>query len=102
MPWLETAPVEQRLKFIDDVRSAQRRMTQLCARYGISRKTGYKWLARYADEGRRGLGDRSRTFKGQFPTGDGIECSPLTIADQHTRFLLSCSGLLSTQTVTAR
>jgi putative transposase len=28
--------------------------------------------------------------------------SPLTIADQHTRFLLSCHGLLSTQTVTAK
>jgi transposase InsO family protein len=41
-------------------------------------------------------------FKGQFPTGDGVYCYPLTIADQHTRFLLSCHGLLSTQTVMAR
>jgi hypothetical protein len=35
-------------------------MTQLCARYGISRKTGYKWPARYAEKGRRRLTDRSR------------------------------------------
>jgi hypothetical protein len=41
-------------------------------------------------------------FKGQFRTGDGLYCCPLTIADQHTRFLLSCRGVLSTQTVTAR
>jgi hypothetical protein len=41
-------------------------------------------------------------FKGHFRTGDGAYCYPLTIADQHTRFLLSCRGLLSTQTVTAR
>jgi transposase InsO family protein len=41
-------------------------------------------------------------FKGQFLTGDGRYCFPLTIADQHTRFLLTCRGVLSTQTVTAR
>ena len=41
-------------------------------------------------------------FKGQFRTRDGQHCYPLTIADHHTRFLLSCRGLLSTQTVTAR
>ena len=41
-------------------------------------------------------------FKGQFRTGNGIYCYPLTMADQHTRFLLTCHGRLSTQTVTAR
>jgi transposase InsO family protein len=34
-------------------------------------------------------------FKGHFKTGDGVYCYPLTIADQHTRFLLACQGLLS-------
>jgi hypothetical protein len=34
-------------------------MTELCARYAVSRKTGYKWLARYAAEGPAGLHDRS-------------------------------------------
>ncbi len=41
-------------------------------------------------------------FKGQFRTGDGRYCFPLTLADQHTRYLLACRGLLSTQTVTAK
>jgi len=41
-------------------------------------------------------------FKGQFRTGNRLYCYPLTIADQHTRFLLECRGLLSTQTVTAK
>jgi transposase InsO family protein len=167
-------------------------MSELCARYGVSRRIGYKWIERYAEEGRRGLQNRSRAphhcphkiapdlaericalrdqhphwgarkllrilrnrhsrirswpaastaadllarrglvlkrrtrrptlhpgvvppttaepndlwtadFKGQFRTGNGLYCYPLTIADQHTRFLLSCHGLLSTQTVTAR
>jgi transposase InsO family protein len=34
-------------------------MTELCAAYRISRRVGYKWLARYAAEGPAGLADRS-------------------------------------------
>ena len=34
-------------------------------------------------------------FKGQFQKQDHIYCYPLTIADQHTRFLLTCHGLKS-------
>ena len=34
-------------------------MTELCARYGISRKTGCKWLARFEAGGRPALRDRS-------------------------------------------
>ena len=44
MPWLETSPVEQRERFIRDHRLELYTMAELCARYGISRKTGYKWL----------------------------------------------------------
>jgi transposase InsO family protein len=32
----------------------------LCREYGISRKTGYKWLARYTEDGVSGLEDRGR------------------------------------------
>jgi putative transposase len=35
-------------------------MTDLCARYGVSRRIGYKWLARFTEDGKRGLADRSR------------------------------------------
>lgn len=41
-------------------------------------------------------------FKGHFRTGDGRYCYPLTILDLHSRYLLSCHGLRSTQSVTAR
>ena len=34
-------------------------------------------------------------FKGQFPTGDGMLCYPLTIADGATRYLLACRALTS-------
>jgi transposase InsO family protein len=35
-------------------------MAALCRRFGISRKTGYKWLGRFAEEGELGLLERSR------------------------------------------
>ena len=60
MPWVETDAMNERLKFVQDAQSDRFTMAELCARHGVSRPTGYKWIARYAEEGRRGLGDRSR------------------------------------------
>ena len=60
MPWLETDSMNERLKFVQDAQSDRFTMAELCARHGVSRPTGYKWIARYAEEGRRGLSDRSR------------------------------------------
>src|SRR5688500_15113756 len=37
-------------------------------------------------------------FKGQFRTGDGVYCSPLTIADEYSRYLLCCKALSSVRT----
>jgi putative transposase len=39
---------------------------------------------------------------GQLATHDGVYCYPLTIADQHTRFLLASHGVPSTHAVLAR
>ena len=41
-------------------------------------------------------------FKWHFKTRDGVYCYPLTIADQHTRYLIDIQGLLSTKAVGAR
>jgi putative transposase len=192
MPWQEMSSMNQRLQFITDHQRGLYGMAELCARYGISRKTGYKWLARYAAEGACGLGERSHAphvcphriaeemadllvatrethpswgpakllqylarrqmrvrvwpavstvadllkrrnlvrprrrrrsivhpgtvpihttapndlwtadFKGQFRTRNGIYCFPLTIADQHTRYLLRVQGLLNTRGIGSR
>ena len=51
MPWRETSPVEQRLEFVREYERELFTMTDLAAQYGISRKTGYKWLAQYEAEG---------------------------------------------------
>jgi len=192
MPWTETSPVEQRERFIADLHRGLYSMTDLCERYSISRKTGYKWRDRHAIDGMAGLLDLSHAphtcphrmddeiaflilwarfehpgwgarkligwlkprclevrqwpapstaanlldqeglvtkrrrrrkhqhpgvvppdttepndlwtadFKGQFPTKDGVWCFPLTIGDQHTRFLLACKGLPDVATRGAR
>jgi transposase InsO family protein len=192
MPWDETSPMEQRERFIADVRAGLYSMTELCERYGISRTSGYKWVERAEQGGRAALADQSRAphhcphrmpdtvanvlcatrrahpswgpkkllqylaprhrritgwpavstvgdllvrhglvtkrrrrrrpihpgtvpphttepndlwaadFKGHFRTGDGIYCYPLTISDQHSRYLLTCHSLRNIQTVGAR
>jgi putative transposase len=192
MPWHEVTPVEQRLDFIRDYATELFTMTDLAAQYGISRKTGYKWVARYAAEGAWGLADRSRRpqesphatapdlvaallavrrrhprwgakkllamarrgdphaawpsrstvcdlltarglviprrraqrtdhapaspltamtaanqvwttdFKGEFRTGDGRYCHPLTLRDGFSRFVLRCDALLDRGYVASR
>src|SRR5436190_1513638 len=192
MPWQEMSPMDQRVQFVTDHQRGLYAMRELCARYAISRKTGYKWLARYEAEGAAGLVERSHAphvcphriadamarllldtrrahpswgpaklvqylaprharvvtwpavstvadllkrhalvcprrrrraivhpgtvpihtaapndlwtadFKGQFRTRDGVYCFPLTIADQHTRYLLRVHGLRSTKGVGVR
>jgi putative transposase len=50
--------MDQRLCFVAACCRGEERVSALCERYGISRKTGYKWLSRYADGGASGLDDR--------------------------------------------
>jgi transposase InsO family protein len=175
--------MDQRLQFLADYQRGCFSMSELCERYVVSRKTGYKWVARYEDEGPAGLVDHSRRphrspsatpediradlegfrrkhptwgakqllvplakheperawpapstacrvlkaaglvrqrrrdararrpatervvptssnavwttdFKGQFRTGDGRYCYPLTVMDGFSRYLLDCHGML--------
>jgi putative transposase len=185
MPWRETSPMEQRLELVREYESRLFTMTELAVQYGISRKTGYKWVAEYEAGGMLALQDRSRRphqsphaiapelvdavlevrrrhprwgpkkllavvqphdpaatwparstvaawlkkrglipprrpaphpctaprppltaatrpnelwttdFKGEFRTGDGVYCYPLTLRDGFSRFVLRCDGLRS-------
>ena len=54
------SPVEQRADLVREYESGLFTMTELAAQYGISRKTGYKWVAAYTATGLPGLQDRSR------------------------------------------
>ena len=187
MPWKVTDPMCQRAKFVALHDEGLFSMAELCRRFGVSRNTGYKWLARYERGGVESLKDQSRApltcphqtatpveqallqarrehptwgpkkllaylerrrpnlaarlpapstvgeilkagglsqprkrparrwkhpgavplradapnqvwcadFKGQFKTGDGQDCFPLTVTDAHSRFLLCCHALPS-------
>jgi putative transposase len=191
MPWQEVTPVNQRLEFVREYETELFTLTELAAQYGISRKTGYKWLGRYDAEGAVGLLDQSRRphhspqatdaeliealvavrrrhprwgakkllavvarrapqaawpsrstvcdvlkarglvasrrgrrrpvaapstrrpityanevwttdFKGEFRTGDGRYCYPLTLRDGFSRFVLRCDALLAHTLATTR
>jgi transposase InsO family protein len=60
MPWKESVLVEERLRFIDEWKTEDWTMAELCRHFGITRKTGYKWLERYETTGVEGLLDQSR------------------------------------------
>jgi putative transposase len=60
MPWSTTSAMTQRLLFIRDFELGAFSFSALCARYGVSRETGYAVLARYRREGRAGLEEHSR------------------------------------------
>ncbi len=191
MPWSETSPMDQRTQFIADCLRQSLTVTELCDLYGVSRKTGYKWIDRYLHSGPAGLEERSRRphsspnatagevvqaivearrrhpswgakkllailtkrharwafpgrstvcdilsrhgmvpkkrrrrrighpgrptssilapndvwsadYKGQFKTGDGRYCYPLTVADGFSRYLLGCQALASTAVAEAK
>ena len=60
MSWKTIISVVRRLKFVKLALQGQQSLAQLCRRYGISRKCGYKWKRRFEAEGVRGLRDRGR------------------------------------------
>jgi putative transposase len=59
MPWRERSPMDERVQFISDYQRQLFTMSELCDRYGISRKTGYAVVGRYEAEGVAGLSPRS-------------------------------------------
>jgi len=60
MPWRELSIMDQREEFVRLASATGANVSELCRRFSISRAKGYKWLKRYAAEGREGLADRSR------------------------------------------
>jgi putative transposase len=53
MPWQEVVTVELRQQFVHDALRRVVPVTELCTAYGISRKTGYKFLAAIRPSGLR-------------------------------------------------
>ena len=60
MPWARTDWMSERLKFIAAYLESEVNFSDLCCDFGISRKTGYKWVRRYESEGISALNEVSR------------------------------------------
>ena len=63
MPWIQTEPEMERRKFVQAALQREATMAEICKRFGVSRKTGYKMLKRHAELGLPGLRDASRAPK---------------------------------------
>jgi putative transposase len=59
MPWQTSTPMTQRQLFIEALLAQRGTLRALCAEFGISEKTGYKWRARFLSGGPAALSDRS-------------------------------------------
>lgn len=60
MAWKECSRVDQRVLLVGEFMKGEQQMAELCRNFGVSRKTAYKWVARYKADGPAGLVDRSR------------------------------------------
>jgi transposase-like protein len=74
MPWKKVSPMEQKQRFVSLAGSGHFTLTELCRDFGVSRKTGHKWVARHAADGMKGLEEHSRAPKSvTCRTSDEIE-----------------------------
>jgi putative transposase len=76
---METNVVDERVRFARDFASGHWSMSELCARFGITRPTGYKWVARHGAGGDAALEDRSRAPH-HSPRRTGAEVEALLLA----------------------
>ena len=85
MSWFGGSVWSQRLEFCRLAGSGSDvSFRELCDRFGISRKTGYKWLNRFEVDGADGLRDRSRTPKtSPTRTSASIEAKVLKVRKKH-------------------
>jgi transposase InsO family protein len=64
MPWKVRDAMSLRREFVEFAQSPKVNFAELCRRYEISRKTGYKWMERFGKLGLKGLEEGSRRPQG--------------------------------------
>ena len=84
MPWNEVSAMSLRREFVMLASVEGANVSTLCRRFGVSRKTGYKWLARARREEAPVLADCSRR-PGHSParTAPVVEAIILRLRAQH-------------------
>lgn len=87
MPFEETRVMDQRQRFVHDAHAQLKSFSDLCSDYGISRKTGYKWLERWITEGPEGLRDRpSRPRSSPIATAKEVVDAILEVRRRYSDF----------------
>jgi transposase InsO family protein len=76
---------------------AESTISEILRRHGLSRRMRRRWRAVPSTQPFAAHQAANAVwcadFKGWFYTGDGARCTPLTISDGHSRYLLCCQGL---------
>lgn len=82
MPWNEKGVEMLREEFIQRCMRPDRNVSALCDEYGISRKTGYKWLKRYQED--HELQDKSKSpINKRTKTEEKTESLILEVREEH-------------------
>lgn len=84
MPWQEQSSMSLRREFVTFAQRGELPLRALCRHYGISPKTGYKWLARAAADPAETFADRSRRPQGSpTRTAPEVEARIVALRDAH-------------------
>lgn len=84
MPWKKVSVVSSRQEFVSLALAEGANVSELCRRFNISQKTGYKWIGRFKREGERGLQDRSRRpHHNPYRISEKVEKEILALRDRH-------------------
>ena len=84
MPWRETCTMDERMGFVAAYLAGEESVAALCRHFGISRKTGHKWLARYRAAGGAGLVDQARAPRSNPRTiPEDVVAAVLSVRQRH-------------------
>jgi len=84
MPWRESDLMSLRSEFVMLAAVEGANMSELCRRFEVSRKTGYKWLKRYRESGVTGICDQSRRpVHSPAKTSARVEALVLNLRTEH-------------------
>jgi transposase-like protein len=76
--------MDQKTQFIADYLRRNFSISELCTQFGISRKTGYKWIDRYLHDGPQGLEDLSRApYTSPHRTPPHVEAALIELRTHH-------------------
>jgi putative transposase len=93
MAWKTSSVMDEKIRFVVGYEQDQLSMRELCARFEISRETGYVWLRRYRQYGLKGLVELNRAPR-HHPnqTGAAVEAAVLELRQAHMRWDRHCFG----------